>query len=106
MEQVRLDYGYTDADAFKFHTRSRPTQIDVPTWTESKAMLLLGAAELGVELIVYVVHHGIAAGKTPNERMEFAMNAVISHFDSRYLTDKQDYGVVCVDLLDPQFGYS
>jgi hypothetical protein len=105
VDQIRTKYGYKGSDSFKFQTSSRPQHLSVETWTASKAEAIEAAARLGIDLIVYIVHHGIAAKQAADKRMEYALNSVLMHFDGKYLAEKQDVGVVCVDRLDPKFGY-
>lgn len=80
--------------------------MDVTRWTNAKGAVLDIAHALGLELIIYVVHHGIAAGVIPAQQQEYALNSVISHFNFAYLTEKNDFGAVCVDRLDEKFGYN
>jgi hypothetical protein len=103
LERIRAEYGYGATDSFKFQTSSRPRHITQDKWTASKLAALEEAARIGVEMIVYIVHHKIAA--EPDKRIEYALNSVLDHFDSHYLGEKNDVGAVCVDRLDPKFGY-
>lgn len=103
--EVREKYGFKPEDKFKFQTASRPAHIEVPAWTNAKAEALERAHLLGVEMIAYVVHHGIAKSQQDDVRMAWAVNATVAHFDMRYLAEKDDRGAVCVDRVDPTFGY-
>lgn len=103
VSQIRNDFGYQDTDPLKFATKSRPGHMTQEAWTISKRTLLEVAVDIGVDMIVYVVHHRIAAGKSPDDRLGYALNAVLRHFNSKYLAGASDYGAVCVDRLDPTF---
>jgi hypothetical protein len=105
VRDLRAAYKYEPGDDFKFHTKSRPSQITIDTWTESKAAILSGTADIGIDMIVYVVHHGIAANQPVEKRMKYALNATVTKFDMGYLAAKNEVGVVCVDRLDAKFGY-
>lgn len=68
IQQIRSEYGYKPSDSFKFQTKSRPDDIEVPRWSESKNRALVGAAQLGIDMLVLVTHHesraaGIASGR-------------------------------------------
>ncbi|MGN6333347.1 MAG: hypothetical protein ACTHOD_17165 [Motilibacteraceae bacterium] len=103
--RVREKYGFANDDQFKFHTRTRPAALSSKDWTAAKAEVLTAASDLGVELIVYVVHHGIARGVSVEERNEYALNSLIAHFDMRYLNEKSSFGMVSIDRLNEKFGY-
>jgi hypothetical protein len=105
VRDIRATYQYEPGDEFKFHTNSRPSQITIDASRGSKAAILSRAADIGIDMIVYVVHHGIAANQAVDKRMEWALNAVITKFDMGYLSAKDEVGVVCVDRLDAKFGY-
>lgn len=105
VERVRKKYGFAAEDQFKFNTHTRPAEMSVADWTAAKAEVLERASELDVDLIIYVVHHGIAAGADAGTRMSYALNALIAHFDLRYLSEKGSHGIVSLDRLDEAFGY-
>jgi hypothetical protein len=88
VRDLRAAYKYEPGDDFKFHTKSRPSQITIDTWTESKAAILSGTADIGIDMIVYVVHHGIAANQPVEKRMKYALNATVTKFDMGYLAPR------------------
>lgn len=104
MEGVRTEYGFARADQFKFQTASRPKSMEVQKWTEAKRTALERAADIGVDLFFYAIHHGIAAGQA-SKTAEYGLNAVIAKFDMSYLAEHGDVGVVCIDRVDPKFGF-
>jgi len=102
---VRRKYGFKPVDSFKFHTRSRPKEMDIPHWTAAKTELLERAAEIeDLDLIAYVVLHDLARNMSQEDLMRFALNVTLAHFDMRYLERKQAYGLVSVDRVD-SLGY-
>ncbi len=102
---IRGEYGFNQEDSFKFHTRSRPSHMDVDKWTEAKAAVIDRALGIGVHLIIYVVLHDIAQSQDRNKMMQYALNSLIFHFDRVYLTEHDSRGVVCIDRVDDSFGY-
>lgn len=105
--EVRTKYGFKPEDQLKFQTASRPRGMDYALWTDAKTELVSRAAELdGVDLITYVILHAIAGGASDKERVEYALNALIAHFDLKYLAEKSAHGVVVVDRLDSKFGFN
>lgn len=106
VQEIRQKYGFAKEDQFKFNTHTRPLEMSIADWTAAKAEVLERAANLDVDLIVYVVHHGIAVGVDPHLRMSYALNALIAHYDMRYLAEKSARGVVSIDRLDESFGYN
>jgi len=104
--EIRAKYGFQPGDQLKFQTASRPEMMDYETWTSAKTELIARASEIDeLDLIIYVILHAIAKGKLDQERVEYALNALVAHFDMRYLVEKQAYGVVTVDRLDAKFGF-
>ncbi|UPW03090.1 hypothetical protein M1C57_15575 [Rhodococcus pyridinivorans] len=105
VQQVRAKYGFTQGDSFKFQTASRPNRISIDDWSAAKAEAIEGAYKLGIKMMAYVVHHQIARNKTKDEKIEFALNALLAHFDLRFLAAKDAYGAVCLDRLPEKFSY-
>ncbi|MBQ0883212.1 hypothetical protein [Streptomyces sp. RT42] len=106
MNQIRARFSFVDTDPFKFHTRSRPKQISLQDWNQAKSEALKAGHAAGVQMLAYVVHHGIAKGAEGSAKVEFALNTLISHFDLRYLGQHGNaYGAVCIDRIDEDFGY-
>lgn len=102
---IRQKYGYTDGDRFKFQTASRPSQVPPEQFALAKAEALASLKKHGALVVMYVVLHDIAKNKTVQEMTEYALNALIGHFDLKFLAEKGDMGAVCIDRLDPKFGY-
>ncbi|MFE7594472.1 hypothetical protein ACFU6K_34215 [Kitasatospora sp. NPDC057512] len=105
VQEVREQYGFQDTDQFKFQTASRPKGMDLATWTDAKRTALERASEIGVDLFVYAIHHGIASGQA-DRTAEYGLNAIIAKFGMAYLEELDDYGAVCIDRVDPKFGFS
>lgn len=104
--QVREKYGFDHSDQFKFQTASRPSGMRVENWTSAKREALERAQKIGIKMIVYVVHHGIAKGSGGKEATaEYALNTLVAHFDMKYLAQEDAYGALCIDRLDEKFGY-
>ncbi|WEV77741.1 hypothetical protein O9K63_14265 [Janibacter cremeus] len=102
---VRSKYGFKPIDSFKFHTRSRPDGMEIGHWTAAKTELLKRAAEIeDLDLITYVVLHDLARNVSAEDKMRYALNAVLGHFDLRYLSRHNSYGIVSVDRVD-SLGY-
>lgn len=106
VEAIREKYDFSPDDQFKFHTRSRPEGMDFDVWTAAKAEALTVAASLDVKLIVYVIHHGIAGGVDPEKRNRYALNALIAHYDLKFLAAQASVGAVTLDRLEEKFGYA
>lgn len=105
IQEIRQKYGFSDADDFKFETRSRPQAMTIEKWTSAKREAITAAENLGITLIIYVVLHDIAGNKSVTQITEWAPNSVVAHFDMRFLAEKMSYGAVCIDRVDEKFGY-
>jgi hypothetical protein len=105
IQDIRMKYGFSDTDDFKFETRSRPQSMTVEKWTRAKGEAIAAAEKLGATLVIYVVLHDIARNKPKTQITEWALNSVVAHFDMRFLTEKMSYGMVCIDRVDEKFGY-
>ncbi|MEU3443988.1 hypothetical protein ABZ755_26915 [Streptomyces griseoincarnatus] len=104
ISRIRREFGFKDSDQFKFQTASRPDGMSIEDWSAAKKAALEAAQLIGVEMLAYVVHHGIA--KSGNEvTMEYALNTLVAHFNFRYLAEKDSFGALCIDRLDEAFGY-
>lgn len=103
--RIRQKYGYTDTDRFKFQTASRPKQVTPADFAAAKGEALAALETFGAVVVMYVVLHDIARNKTVQEMTEWALNALIAHFDLRFLSQKNEIGAVCIDRLDPKWGY-
>lgn len=101
---VRTKYGFNPEDSLKFHTRSRPAHVSFEDWTSAKFEVIEAAEGVGVDLLSYVVLHAIAR-QSQEKILEWALNALIAHFDLRYLAEKTARGAVCLDRLDEKFSY-
>lgn len=102
---IRKKYGYKDADRFKFQTASRPEQVTPEQFAQAKAEALTALEKHGARVVMYVVLHDIAKNKSVQQMTEWALNALLAHFDLRFLAEADDMGAVCIDRLDPKFGY-
>lgn len=105
--EVRQKYGFKPTDPFKFSTNSRPKSVDFEDWTAAKKELLLRAAELDeLDLITYVVLHELARNTSAKDKMRYALNVILAHFDLVYLKEKNAHGLVSIDRVDNLgFGY-
>jgi hypothetical protein len=102
---IRQKYGHTDGDQFKFQTASRPKQVSIADFAAAKAEALASLEKHGALVIMYVVLHELARNQTVETMTEWALNSLIAHFDMRFLSERGDVGAVCIDRLDPKFGY-
>jgi hypothetical protein len=102
ISDVRTEYGFSDTDQFKFSTRTRPEAMPVESWREAKSQALERAHSIGVDLIVYAVHHQIARKEYAQT---YALNQLISSFDKIYLERVDDFGAVCIDRVEEDFGF-
>ncbi len=102
---IRKHYGFNQSDAFKFNTKSRPSQVSIEDFARAKELAISLLEPLGIRMIVYVVLHDIAKSKTQEEVMSMAFNSLFAHFDMRFLDAHQSKGVVCIDRLSDQFAF-
>jgi hypothetical protein len=102
--EIRTKYGYLPGDQFKFHTRSRPSQVSIGDARLAKQELVERLRAIGVRMIVYVVLHDIAAGRSANERVEYALNTVVWSYH-RLLADEKAQGVMVIDRDDERHGH-
>lgn len=102
---IRSKYGFLDTDQFKFHTRSRPTQLSIEDWTAAKAEAIKAVGDIGMRMLVYLVNHGVAKGKSDEVKLTWAMNALVAHFGMRFLSQTDSYGAVSIDRLPESFSY-
>lgn len=102
--EIRGRYGYQQGDPFKFQTRSRPAHVSQEDFVAAKQAAVALLEELGVTMIVYVVLHDIATGSV-EENSEKALNALLSHFEFRFLPEFSARGTVTIDRVDDKFGY-
>jgi hypothetical protein len=103
---IRTKYGFLPGDSFKFQTAARPKQVSIEDSRAAKREAIEAARDLGVELIIYVVLHKIAANQTTTTNIEWALNSMLAHFDMRFLAEHGANGAVCLDRLPDQFAYS
>lgn len=103
--KIRQKYGYGDNDQFKFQTASRPAHISIEAFAKAKEEAIVAASDVGGILLTYVVLHDIARSNERHKTLEFALNVVLAHFDMRFLTEQNDFGVVCLDRVQESFGY-
>jgi len=101
---IREKYGYVRGDSFKFHTRSRPTQVSVDDSKAAKRELVEALENIGVRMIVYVILHDIASAKTDEVRMNWALNTVTWAFH-RLLEKEDARGVFLMDRADEQHAH-
>lgn len=106
VREIRQRYGFKRGDQFKFQTKSRPEQVSIEDFTKAKAEALDLLEAHGARVVMYVVLHQIARQKSVQEMTAWALNSLLSHFDFRFLAEHDDVGAVCIDRLDPKFGYS
>jgi hypothetical protein len=103
---IRKKHDFASGDQLKFQTKSRPKEMSIENWTAAKTELVSRASEIPeLDLIAYVILHNIAKSSGDQLRVEYALNALIAHFDMRYLPPKKAYGTVVVDRLDAKFGF-
>lgn len=105
VRDIRSKFGFRPQDSFKFQTASRPKHISIEDCSEAKREAITGACSLGIKMMAYVVHHQITKSKSKDKKTEFALNALLSHFDLRYLAEKEAFGAVCIDRLPESFSY-
>jgi hypothetical protein len=106
VSQIRATFKFQPTDSLKFHTRSRPDHLSIADWTLAKSQVIAAAEAAGVRLLSYVVLHDIAKQQTQETLLEWALNAIVSHFDLKYLAEHSDRGAVCLDRLDEKFSYA
>jgi hypothetical protein len=104
--EIRQKYKFRASDSLKFHTRSRPKNLSIADWTAAKSDVIKAAEAAGVRVLSYVVLHEIAKQQSQERLLEWALNALVAHFDLRYLAEHKDRGAVCLDRLDEKFSYS
>jgi hypothetical protein len=102
---IRNKYGFLDADQFKFHTRSRPDHLHIEDWTAAKAEAIKAVGDIGIKMLVYLVNHGVAKGKSDEVKLTWAMNALFAHFGLRFLGKADSYGAISIDRLPESFSY-
>jgi hypothetical protein len=105
VEQIRHKYGYQDGDQFKFQTKSRPEQVSIEDFAKAKAEANQAILEHGAVVMIYVVLHHLARNQSIETMTEWALNSLLYHFDSKFLSEKNDVGAVCIDRLDPGQAY-
>lgn len=106
VEQIRQKYGFRDGDQFKFQTKSRPAQVSIEDFAKAKAEANQAILEHGAIVVIYVVLHQLARNQTVETMTEWALNSLLYHFDSNFLSEKNDVGTVCIDRLDPGQAYA
>lgn len=106
VEGIRHKYGYEDGDQFKFQTASRPKQVSIGDFAAAKAEANQALLEHGAIVVAYVVLHQLARNQTIDTITEWALNALLYHFDVDFLGEKNDVGAVCIDRLDPKVAYA
>ncbi|GAA4385565.1 hypothetical protein [Agromyces bauzanensis] len=99
--EIRAKYGYTRGDSFKFHTRSRPTQVTIDDSKAAKRELVESLEEFDVKMIAYLILHNIAKGVTDQVRMNWALNTVTWAYH-RFLEREGATGVMMMDRADEQ----
>lgn len=104
--QIRSEFGFQDADEFKFHTRSRPRQITFTDWTTAKARAVDVINDLGIRMLAYLVNHSVAKDRSDEEKLKWAMNALFAHFGLRFLSKEDSCGVISIDRLPPSYSHS
>ena len=102
---IREKYGYLGGDQFKFQTASRPKQVSPTDFAAAKGEALALLEKHGALVVMYVVLHELARNKSVQTMTEWALNSLIAHFDLRFLSERGAVGAVCIDRLDPKFGY-
>jgi hypothetical protein len=102
---IRGRYGFRPSDSLKFHTRSRPADVSHEDWTSAKSDAISGAANLGMKMIVTVVHHDIAAKKSDETRAVWALENLAHHFGHRFLSKHGSFGAICIDRLPESYSY-
>ncbi|MGC4111769.1 MAG: hypothetical protein QM747_15395 [Nocardioides sp.] len=106
VEQIRHKYGFRDGDQFKFQTKSRPRHVTLDDFSAAKAEANRALLDHGAIVMIYVVLHDLARSKTIETMTEWALNSLLYHFDVNFLRQKNDFGAVCIDRLDPKQAYS
>lgn len=105
IEAIRAEFGFAATDQLKFQTASRPATMTIETWRKAKSAVIDAALHSNCQLMAYFIHHGIAAPHSDTERMHMALNALIAHYDMRFLANKESVGAVCIDRLDSSGGF-
>lgn len=96
IEGVRQKWGFSATDEFKFDTNSRPSTVSIEQHTAAKQEVLEGLPALGVQFMVYVVHHGVAFTQARSERVAMGANTVIAGFH-RFLGRQNATGICILD---------
>lgn len=102
--EIRAQYGYLPGDSFKFHTRSRPSQVSIEQSKAAKKDLIQALEGFGVRMIVYVILHNIARAQTDQVRMNWALNTVTWAYH-RLLESDGAVGVMMIDRADEQHAH-
>ncbi|WP_407559293.1 hypothetical protein [Mycobacterium paraintracellulare] len=103
---IRSKYGFAHTDEFKFNTRSRPEHIAFADWTAAKSEAIQAVGDVGIRMLVYLVNHGVAKGKTEEDKLTWAMNALFAHFGLRFLSQMDSHGAISIDRLPPSYSHS
>ena len=101
---IRSRYGYLPGDSFKFNLKSQPQHVEREQSKAAKQEIVAKLEEIGARMIVYVILHDIAASKTDEEVMNYALNTVASSYHA-LLIDEGAYGLMLIDRADEQHAH-
>lgn len=96
---IRQKYKFEPTDPLKFSTNCRPWHIDRDTYTAAKNEVIESCLHAGVKFIAYLISHKIL--KVEN-KATYALNSVLVAFDKKFLTEKDDNGLVMIDRTPDQ----
>lgn len=96
---IRVKYGYKDGDLLKFDTNARPAHIDHVTATKAKIEVIDLCFKVGCRFSALVIHHQIAKKENHDQKLLWAANHIIGHFNYFLANEVNDYGICLVDSL-------
>jgi len=102
--EIRERYGYLAGDSFKFNLKSQPQQVAREQSKAAKQEVVAKLEEVGARMIVYVILHDIAASKSDEEVMNYALNTVASKYHA-LLVDEGATGLMLIDRADEQHAH-
>jgi hypothetical protein len=102
---IRDRYAFATSDSLKFDTNSRPEHVSSESHANAKNDVIEACYQAGAKFIVYLIHHKIAQGDATNTA-EFALNSVLSAFNSKFLAEKNADGIVIMDRLPDGKAYA
>jgi hypothetical protein len=104
IDSIRVKYGFSKSDDFKFDTRTRPENITIDSFSKAKCELVELCIKNKVCFITYVIHHEIQKNQELDQKLEWAADYVIGRFNI-FLEEHNDYGLCIIDNLPTKSQY-